>query len=160
VCFSMAWSGLQTSIRPVMPRCTIHCAVSGEDTDALADFRRDFRLRGEDARPPFSRSKTMCLPILRTPAIRFDSRVLAISDAADLSTSGLDPIQIDSITSPVTRLAKPRAIVSTSGSSGMKIVYKASGYRHQASGKPSGRRLKPDARTDAQLPSFARRGYH
>src|SRR5580698_11305801 len=110
-----------------MPRCTTHCAVSGEDTDALKDFLLDFRLRGEDACPPFSRSNTMCLPILRTPAMRCDSRVFAISDAGDLSSSRLDPLQIDSITSPVTRLAKPRAMVSTSGSSGMRLVYKASG---------------------------------
>jgi hypothetical protein len=49
--------------------------------------------------------------------------VAAISAAVDFNGSGFDPNHTDSITSPVTRLAKPRAIVSTSGSSGMKIVY-------------------------------------
>jgi hypothetical protein len=47
----------------------------------------------------------------------------------------------------VTRLSKPRAMVSTSGSSGMKSVYRlqASAFRRRASGKPVGRRLQPDA---------------
>jgi len=53
-----------------------------------------------------------------------DSRVATISDAADFSGSGFDPSQTDSITSPVTRLAKPRAMVSTSGSSGIRLVYR------------------------------------
>src|SRR6185295_16915231 len=56
--------------------------------------------------------------------IFFDSSVAAISAAGDFSGSGFDPNQTDSITSPVTLLARPRAIVSTSGSSGMGIVYR------------------------------------
>jgi hypothetical protein len=49
----------------------------------------------------------------------FFSRVAAISDAGDFSGSGFDPSHTDSMTSPVTRLASPRAIVSTSGNSGI-----------------------------------------
>jgi len=51
--------------------------------------------------------------------MRVLSRAAAISDAGDLSGSGFSPSQMDSMTSPVTRLARPRAMVSTSGSSGM-----------------------------------------
>src|SRR5579863_6271838 len=112
-----------------MPRCTIHCAVFDTGLDAFEDFWPDFRLTGEDAGPPFSRSNTMCFPTLCTAPIRLDSRVATISDAEDFSGSGLDPSHTDSMTSPVTRLARPRAMVSTSGSSGMKLV-----YRHRASG--------------------------
>src|SRR5438093_4874052 len=66
----------------------------------------------------------MCLPMRRTSAIRLDCRVAAISAAEDFNGSGFDPSQTDSIKSPVTRLASPRAMVSTSGSSGIAtIVY-------------------------------------
>src|SRR5579863_10352107 len=82
-----------------------------------------FFLAGE-ATAPFSKSNTMCLPTRRTPAIRFDSRAATISLAEDFSGSGFDPSQTDSITSPATLLFSPRAMVSTSGSSGMEIVYK------------------------------------
>ena len=101
---------------------------------AFEDFRPDFFGTGEDAPSPSSRSNTMCFPTRRTPAIRLDSSVATISDAADLSGSGLDPSHTDSMTSPVTRLAKPRAMVSTSGSSGMRLVYRlGAGCRLQAS---------------------------
>src|SRR5580692_7589754 len=114
-----------------MPRCTIHWALDW-DSDAFEDFWLDFRLTGEDARLPFSRSNTMCFPTRRTAPMRLDSRVATISDAVDFSGSGLDPSHTDSMTSPITRLARPRAMVSTSGSSGMKSVYRhrASGFRH------------------------------
>ena len=61
----------------------------------------------------------MCLPMRRTVAMRLCSSAAAISRAGDFSGSGFSPSQIDSITSPDTRLASPRAMVSTSGSSGM-----------------------------------------
>jgi len=78
-------------------------------------------LAGEGARATrtASKSKAMCFPTRRTPLIRLDPSVAAISAAADFSGSGFDPSQTDSITSPVTRAASPRAMVSTSGSSGM-----------------------------------------
>lgn len=65
-----------------------------------------------------SRSNTICFPMRRTAAIRVRSKVDAISRAGDFSGSGFCPSHTDSITSPVTRFASPRAIVSTSGSSG------------------------------------------
>jgi hypothetical protein len=55
--------------------------------------------------------------------MRWDSKVATIFAAGDFKGSGFDPSQTDSMTSPVTRLARPRAMVSTSGSSGMKAVY-------------------------------------
>src|SRR5579863_7010737 len=135
-----------------MPRCTIHCAVSsfgaGVFARAFLDFWEDFIRTGEGARPPISRSKTMCFPTRRTLAIRLDSRVATISDALDFSGSGLDPSHTDSMISPVTRLARPRAMVSTSGSSGMESVYKASRKLAEASNR------KP------ALLSIARQGYH
>ena len=70
----------------------------------------------------------MCFPIRRTPLMREFSNVAAICRAGDLSGSGFEPSQTDSITSPVTRLASPRAMVSTSGSSGISL-----GVRRQAS---------------------------
>jgi hypothetical protein len=51
--------------------------------------------------------------------MRLFSSVAAISNAGDFSGSGFDPSHTDSMTSPVTRLANPRAMVSTSGNSGM-----------------------------------------
>ena len=66
----------------------------------------------------------MCFPTRLTPAMRLFSSVATISDAADFNGSGFSPSQTDSIMSPVTRLAKPRAMVSTSGNSGMNLVYK------------------------------------
>src|SRR5580693_4662083 len=116
-----------------MPRCTIHCARSDRGADAFEDFWRDFRATVEATRPPFSRSNTMCFPTRCTAPIRLDSRVATISDAADFNGSGLDPSHTDSMTSPVTRLARPRAMVSTSGSSGMRLVYRrrATGIRLQ-----------------------------
>src|SRR4051794_19168068 len=61
----------------------------------------------------------MCLPARRTSAMRAPSSVRAISRAGDFSGSGLLPTQTLSITSPVTCRDRPRAMVSTSGSSGM-----------------------------------------
>ncbi len=61
----------------------------------------------------------MCLPMRRTAAMRLCSRVAAIADAGDFRGSFFWPSQTDSTASPVTRLARPRAMVSTSGSSGM-----------------------------------------
>ena len=69
--------------------------------------------------PLLSRSNTMCLPIRRTATMRLRSRVPAISEAGDFSGSFFWPSQTDSTTSPVTRAASPRTMVSTSGSSGM-----------------------------------------
>jgi len=62
------------------------------------------------------------LPARRTPAICAPSSSDAISPADDFSGSGLSPIHTDSILSPVTRRARLRAIVSTSGSSGIETV--------------------------------------
>ncbi len=141
VCFSTSSFGSQTCKRPVMPRCTIHWALCTRGTMSSASVgigdevcggaafdcdRSGFDLRlfaGEGARATLSRSNTMCLPILRTAAMRLCSRVAAITDAGDFSGSFFEPSHTDSITSPVTRLASPRAIVSTSGSSGMTAVY-------------------------------------
>ena len=66
-----------------------------------------------------SRSKTMCFPTRRTVAMRLCSSTAAISRAEDFSGCGFCPSQTDSITSLETRLANPRAMVSTSGSSGI-----------------------------------------
>ena len=57
----------------------------------------------------------------RTVEMRLCSSAAAISRAGDFSGSGFWPSQTESITSPETRLASPRAMVSTSGSSGMPI---------------------------------------
>src|SRR5580700_1526306 len=81
----------------------------------------------------------MCFPMRRTPAMRLCSSVAAISRAEDFSGSRFRPSQIDSITSPETRLASPRAMVSTSGSSGMtqqctRALGKAGGVGRQSSG--------------------------
>src|SRR5260370_830753 len=62
----------------------------------------------------------MCLPVRCTRSMLAPSSKAVMARAGDFSGSGLLPIQTDSITSPVTRLAKPRAMVSTSGSSGME----------------------------------------
>ena len=92
---------------------------------------------GGRGRPPHttagSRSNTMCFPTRRTPAMRCDSRVATISAAGDFSGSGFDPSQTDSMTSPVTRLARPRAMVSTSGSSGMENSLQSSVFSRQPS---------------------------
>ena len=90
----------------------------------LEGFCRDFLKPGEDTRPPFSRSKTMCFPIRCTSEIRFASRAATISDAGDFNGSGFDPSHTDSMTSPLIRFANPRATVSTSGSSGIRVVYR------------------------------------
>jgi hypothetical protein len=50
--------------------------------------------------------------------------VEAITLAGDLSGCFREPIQTDSIASPATRLSSPRAMVSTSGSSGTQQGYK------------------------------------
>src|SRR5580700_1478206 len=65
-----------------------------------------------------------------TEAMRPCSSAETISRAGDFRGSGLRPSQTDSITSPVTRSASPLAMVSTSGSSGMK---------HQCTGRAMGR---------------------
>jgi hypothetical protein len=65
--------------------------------------------------------------------MRWDSSVETISAAADFSGSGFDPNQMDSMTSPVTREASPRAIVSTSGNSGMKNSLQSSVFGRQPS---------------------------
>jgi len=128
VCLAISASPSQTNIRPVIPRCTIHCALPVVfPTIVGADLRPGraasnparFCLLGRDGRS-LSRSNTICFPTRRTSKIRLDSKVAAISGAGDFSGSGFDPSQTDSITSPLTRRARPRAIVSTSGSSGMK----------------------------------------
>src|ERR1700730_5631108 len=66
----------------------------------------------------------MCLPARCTLAIRFPSSVPAMRRADDLSGCFLEPIQTDSTISPVTCLFRPRATVSTSGSSGTIQEYK------------------------------------
>src|SRR5581483_8214971 len=72
-----------------------------------------------DTLSSLSRSKTMCLPTRRTAWMRAPSSAEAIWRGGDLSGSGLLPIQMDSMRSPATRSASPRATVSTSGSSGI-----------------------------------------
>ena len=137
VCLAISVCGSQTCRRPVMPRWTIHWALPfvgrapSPASAGVVDARREatslpirFRfgsrpVAGEGARATQSRSKTMCFPMRRTAAMRLCSRVAAISVAGDFSGSFFWPSQTDSITSPVTRLARPRAMVSTSGSSGM-----------------------------------------
>ena len=104
VCFAISVSGTAISSRPVMPRCTINCP-------RVVDDLRPFRVGS-------SRSKTMCLPTRRTCSIRARSNTVAISFAGDFSGSGFSPNQTDSTTSPATRRSRPRAMVSTSGSSG------------------------------------------
>jgi hypothetical protein len=108
-------AGSQTINRPVMPRCTIHCAF---------DWDRDPARRTLFLRSPASKSRTMCLPARCTRMIFFPSNVVAIFAAGDFSGCFRDPIQTDSIVSPLTRLSNPRTMVSTSGSSGIE-----SGYR-------------------------------
>jgi hypothetical protein len=130
-------------MRPVIPRWTIHWAVDSCVGRALSpavfffgfEPRDLFRpLAGEGARPTRpvgSRLNTMCLPTRLTPAMRCDSSVATISAAGLFSGSGFDPSQTDSMTSPVTRLARPRAIVSTSGSSGMENSLQSSVFSRQ-----------------------------
>ena len=108
VCLAISASGAATSSLPVIPRCTIQYPA------------RSFP-------GPRLRSITMCFPALCTRSMRAPSSNPAIARAEDLSGSGLLPIQTDSITSPVTRLANPRAMVSTSGSSGMEEQFSVSG---------------------------------
>ena len=104
--------------------------------------------------PSTSKSNTMCFPTRRTQAIRLASSVAAISAAADFKGSGFDPSHTDSITSPVTRPLSPRAIVSTSGSSGIDNSLQSLVIsRQQAGGHPEARR-----RTRLPIPSPAR--YH
>src|SRR5208282_1200928 len=86
--------------------------------DLLVRLFVEGRLRGTRAR-----SKTMCLPTRRMITIRLCSSVAAIFDAVDLRISGFSPSHTNSMTSPVTRLARPRAMVSTSGSSGMCLPF-------------------------------------
>ena len=62
------------------------------------------------------------LPQVDFPTILVSASVLAICLGADLKGSFLLLSQTDSITSPLTRLASPRAMVSTSGSSGINTV--------------------------------------
>jgi hypothetical protein len=76
-----------------------------------------------------SKSKTMCFPTRRTATIRLRSRVAAMSSAGDFSGSGLSPSQTDSITSPETLADNPRAMVSTSGSSGMHFQFTRASMR-------------------------------
>src|SRR5579871_5556003 len=120
VCFSTSDCGSQTWRRPVMPRWTIHWAVLSP-TPCSFDFDL-FADAGFRATPFLSRLKTMCLPIRPIALIRLYSRACAIAPAGDFSGSFFEPSQTDSITSPVTRLARPRAMVSTSGSSGIFFV--------------------------------------
>jgi hypothetical protein len=119
-----------------MPRWTIHCAVSasGRRRDAACRvWPRTLRLpffvcdtRVCDARGSPSRSNTMCLPARCTRTIRLPSSVAAMTPAGDLSGCGREPIQTDSTVSPAARVSRPRAIVSTSGSSGTLSGYKIS----------------------------------
>jgi len=83
----------------------------------------------------------MCFPTRRTPAMRARSSVAWISAAGDLSGSGFEPSQTDSMRSPRTRSASPRAMVSTSGSSGMDSTV----YRKTKSPEAPISRLAPDA---------------
>jgi hypothetical protein len=48
----------------------------------------------------------------------------AIFAAGDFRGCFLEPIQTESIVSPLTRLSKPRAMVSTSGNSGIESEYR------------------------------------
>jgi len=113
-------------MRPVMPRWTIHCAASGRCGGASR------RVSPRTALLPFfgcavsSRSNTMCLPARCTRTIRLPSSVEAMTPAGDLSGCGLEPIQTDSTVSPAMRVSRPRAMVSTSGSSGTLSGYKIS----------------------------------
>ena len=102
VCLAISASAGTMSRLPVMPRCTIHWlpAEGWPFCDLL-------------------NSTTMCFPIRSTPTILAPSSASAISRAEDFSGWGFSPIQTDSITSPRARWAKPRATVSTSGSSGI-----------------------------------------
>ncbi len=122
VCLATSSSGAHTTMRPVMPRWTIHCEV---EPSAGVRFRRlAGRITG--AVSLRSRSNTMCLPIRRTCAMRVCSSVLAISAAGDFMVCGFDPSQTDSIWSPATRFCNPRAMVSTSGSSGTRTSLQSS----------------------------------
>ena len=81
-------------------------------------------------------------------------QVATIFAAGDFKGSGFEPSHTDSMTSPVTRLARPRAMVSTSGSSGIKAVYSrrssvvslgpADDYAHSTllMGRPAGYHLR------------------
>src|SRR5580658_593547 len=93
VCGGTAVVGSATSSRPVMPRCTIHC------------------------RSP--RSKTICLPTRWTRSMLRPASSLAMSCGDDLNGSGFSLNQVVSMRSPRRRSSTPRAMVSTSGSSGM-----------------------------------------
>ncbi len=70
---------------------------------------------------PLSRSKTMCLPTRWTRSMRRPGSSFAISWGEDLKGSGFPLNQVVSMRSPRRRSSTPRAMVSTSGSSGMAI---------------------------------------
>jgi len=59
------------------------------------------------------------------------SKVDAIFAAGDFRGCFLEPIQTESIVSPLTRLSKPRTMVSTSGNSGIESEYRRSEVRGQ-----------------------------
>ena len=132
------------SCGPVMPRWTIHCAgVSEAGRDLVCRDLTRAEFTGFFGRAALastlSRSNTMCLPARCTRAIRLPSSVEAIMPAGDFSGCFREPIQTDSMVSPVTRLSRPRAMVSTSGSSGTQSGYKivvvdgaSSGLRRRA----------------------------
>jgi hypothetical protein len=138
VCLATSVCGSQIRKLPVMPRWTIHWALENvggapaivstcgiDEACVPFRFRSARRRAGEGARATSfwscSRSKTMCLPMRRTAAIRLCSRVAAIAEAGDFRGSFFWPSHTDSTASPVTRLASPRAMVSTSGSSGIDL---------------------------------------
>ena len=134
------------------------CAGGRLSPASFADLRRDFALTGEDARPPSSRSNTICFPTRRTPAIRLDSRAATISDAARFQRLGLrsKPHRLDDVARDPTGQAtgdgfnfrKFRHETSLQAS-----VPRALGFRLQDTVKPGARSLKPAP----ALPSLAHR---
>ena len=95
-------------------------------------FRLPFFVRNASvcsARDSPSRLNTMCLPARCTRTIRLPSSVAAMMAAGDLSGWFLEPIQTDSTLSPAMRVSRPRAMVSTSGSSGTLSGYKIDAAR-------------------------------
>ena len=110
-----------------MPRCTIHWALGSVLLSSRA--------------PPdlVPSSQTMCFPARCTARIVRPSRPFACRAGGVLNGSGCEPNHASKIRSPRTRASTPRAIVSTSGNSGIVLLYgRRSGERHP--------RVLPDGR--------------
>ena len=114
VCFATGASAVVTSKRPVIPRCTIHCATIS------SVFWCDL-LFSAPSPERWPSSITMCLPVRWTATINRSRNPAACLEGGVLNGSRCEPNHTSTIRSPRTRASTPRAIVSTSGSSGIDL---------------------------------------